>query len=458
MNQTSEAWYIEQCLREIESQLQWGPGEQWSSYDFEKLSELIQDATNVTLSVSTLKRLWGKVTYQHLPALNTLNTIARFAGHADWRQFKQSRDSLSTANENVATTSPDPSVANTASLTAGNPSPVTTAPAVEPPHPTNHKFRKYYWLAALLLVIAAGYVLAGKKNMATPAKNSAIVTAPDPKAFQFRANKMVTAGLPNSVVFTYDASAAQTDSVFIVQTWDITRAKLVPKNNHEHSAIYYYPGFFRTKLIADGAVVKTHDLLVGTEGWLALAEEEPEPLYFKQSEYLRQHEIVIDKATLQSYNLPLHPKPPKIRIYNMQPLDSLMNDNFIFETDFKNDFKEGVGACQRAQVLIQCKDDVIVIPLAARSCIGDISLYACGQQLMSNNADLSGFGTDLSQWTNLKVTCVNKLITFMVNGKKAASFTFPNEPTGIVGVQFRFLGTGNVKNTRFLANNKVYAL
>ena len=45
---------------------------------------------------------------------------------------------------------------------------------------------------------------------------------------------------------------------------------------------------------------------------------------------------------------------------------------------------------------------------------------------------------------------------FFVNGKQAADFVFPNDPTGIVGVQFRFNGVGSVKDTWFEdANGKV---
>ena len=79
--------YIEKCRRLIEKKLAWGSSEYWQNQDYERLSEQIFEATNVTLSISTLKRLWGKVRYTSTPNLSTLNALAQFAGYKDWRSF-----------------------------------------------------------------------------------------------------------------------------------------------------------------------------------------------------------------------------------------------------------------------------------------------------------------------------------------------------------------------------------
>ena len=51
------------CLSEIEAKLGWGDSNNWSNADFEELSLLIQAETGIKLSVTTLKRVWGKVKY-----------------------------------------------------------------------------------------------------------------------------------------------------------------------------------------------------------------------------------------------------------------------------------------------------------------------------------------------------------------------------------------------------------
>lgn len=395
----------------IEESLGWGKSQSWTNYDFSKLSDEVHNRTHVRLSVTTLKRIWGKLKYENAPTLTTLNVLAQFAGYSDWRSFCN-QDSLESAvlSDNAV------GVVN---------------------KPVTIKFNRYLLLIPFP-VIAIVYFL-----------QVALKPQVDPNQFEFRADKMVAEGVPNSVVFHYDAQAATTDSVFIVQTWDIRRKTKVSKFNHVHSAMYYYPGFFRTRLIADGEIVKRHDLWITSDGWLCLQEEEPIPLYFKKSDFTREDRIEIDKEILTKYNLSLFPHSPKIRFFNQRDMGDMMSDNFVFETKLKNEFDEGTNACQFVQVLIQCKNDIIIIPLSTKTCIGEMQLSFCGEHAMSKDADLSGFGCDLNEWTTLRVETVNKTATIFVNGKMAYSLDFPNDPTGVVGVQYRFNGVGAVKDTWF---------
>ena len=412
---------VHRCLTLIESKLGWEASDRWVNYDFEKLSDIINERTGVRLSTTTLKRIWGKLKYTSAPTLTTLNTLARFAGYEDWREFKR------------CTVIPEESI-------VGSDSGIETVPKSK---------SRYYWLFLLIPLFLLGYVM-----ISSTRKPSTI----DPGKYTFRADKMVTEGVPNSVVFQYDAKAAPTDSVFIVQTWDITRKKLVPKDKYQHSAIYYYPGFFVTKLIVDQTIVKTHDLWITSDGWLCLAEQDPMPLYFKKEECIRDGVVEVNERILKDYNLTLHPAPPKIRFFNQRNLGDIMSDNFTFETMIKNPFRDGTNACQLVQILIQCKDDIIIIPLSSRKCVGDLHLYFCGRNVESDEADLSMFGVDLMEWTKLKVEVVDRNAILYVNDRKAYSLTFPNLPTGVVGVQYRFNGVGAVKETSFQANGRTIKL
>lgn len=417
----SEVENIEKCKKAIEDKLNWGSSTSWLNYDFERLNEQIFAETNVQLSVSTLKRIFGKASYTSSPSLTTLNTLAQFIGFANWRDF----------TKNLA---PQPTIIEPQVVV-----PPMAIPAKPLLNTNNRKYFIYGIISTLAIISLIGFMTQTEKQPLDPGK------------FGFSANKVVTEGLPNSVVFTYDATAAKpNDSVFIVQTWDTRRKKQVDRNLHHHSAIYYYPGYFRTKLLVNNEVVKRHDLQIKTDNWLALLEPTQDakiPLYFTKQEVLKGHEISVDKDLLKKYGLTLQPELPRVRLFNQTDLGDLMSDNFIFETVLKNDFTEGTGACQQVQILIQCKDDVIIIPLCAKTCIGNISLYACGKDVESKDADLSGFGCDLSQWTKLRVETQNKEMTFFVNDKKVHTLNFPNNATGIVGLQYRFGGVGAVKDT-----------
>jgi hypothetical protein len=190
-----------------------------------------------------------------------------------------------------------------------------------------------------------------------------------------------------------------------------------------------------------------------------MAEGEPAPFYFKKEEYMRKEGgVVVDSALLAKNHLPFYPQAPWIRICYMKDLGSLPDDNFSFETTLRTDRNAGAEACQQMEVLIQCKNDVFIFALSAPACIGDLSLYAQGKRITSKEADLSGFGADLTQWTTLKIATVNRHMQFTLNNKPAYSLDFLNPPTDIVGVQYRFRGGGSVKDTRFITRGRTIEL
>ncbi|WP_143307145.1 hypothetical protein [Chitinophaga vietnamensis] len=415
MDNNSEKRYIQACLAMVEQQLNRGSSHDWTTYDFEKLSEEIQEATQVALSVTTLKRLWGKLKYDNAPAVTTLNTIAQFAGYADWRAFKYQH----------------------------------AMPA--PASPEKIKIAHRRWPYALLGIIPLLVILYFLVFSGTDPK-----TAANAASFYFSSNKTVTSGVPNSVIFHYEAHAAA-DTVFIAQSWDVRRKVAVPRDQQEYSAIYYQPGYFRAKLMVGKQIVKEHDLMITSDGWVALVENNKTeaPLYFRQQEFRHDSGVAVSRATMEAYHLGLQPEAPKLRFINVRDMEGIQNDQFVFETSLKSDFNEGTAACQRVQVLILCKNDVITIPLCAKGCVGEMSLYANGAAASSRSADLSKFGCNMSDWVKLRVEANNRHLRFFVNGVEASALDCPNAPTDIVGLQYRFDGPGAIKDTRFIKGNQV---
>ena len=58
-----------------------------SSTDFEELSIQLKYKLGMSLSSSTLKRLWGYVNDAHSPRPQTLDVLARYLGHAAFKDF-----------------------------------------------------------------------------------------------------------------------------------------------------------------------------------------------------------------------------------------------------------------------------------------------------------------------------------------------------------------------------------
>src|SRR5688500_4775542 len=80
--------YLQLCRQLIEQKLGWTSLSEWRNYEFTELSDKIFEATDIQLSTTTLKRVFGKLKYESLPSSVTLNTLAQYLGFENWMQFK----------------------------------------------------------------------------------------------------------------------------------------------------------------------------------------------------------------------------------------------------------------------------------------------------------------------------------------------------------------------------------
>ena len=59
--------------------------------EFNELSLLIKKKTGRSLSLSSIKRIWGYVEYKGFPSVTTLNTLAQYNEFKDWESFMVNR-------------------------------------------------------------------------------------------------------------------------------------------------------------------------------------------------------------------------------------------------------------------------------------------------------------------------------------------------------------------------------
>ena len=93
-----EQQYISILKTHIENKFGNGGADNWINSDFVRLSEEITKNTKIYLSPTSLKRIFGKVSYNSRPQKNTLNALAQYAGYGDWYQFIEETDKLSDDN------------------------------------------------------------------------------------------------------------------------------------------------------------------------------------------------------------------------------------------------------------------------------------------------------------------------------------------------------------------------
>ena len=392
----------------IEDQLDWGDPANWPSKDFEKLNVLIQEKTKISLSASTLRRVWGKVDYNNRPSVTTLDTLAQFAGYESWRAFCSYRKE--------ATTVKPPGVSQIKKSTFGL------------------RYLMGVLVLAVIIVIVSVALTRSGRNV-------------NEKNYSF-SYRPVTHDLPNSVIFTYDAHTAPNDSVFIQQSWDNSRRARVAKNAHQFSSIYYKPGFYHAKLVVGTQIVKESPLLIPTNGWLGMIDEQPVPVYLDQHEFMNKSGMSVSTATILNHKVPLEPQPPVVSFYNTGNFKPVSILDFSYTAEVRNSYKTGASRCQQLNMILFTSNIPISIPLSEPGCIASLSMLDGVKEVDGSTADLSVFGTDLSKW--VKLTCISKAgkISIFVDDKLGYQYRMDDKNMKIMGVGFLFHGTGDVRHVK----------
>lgn len=404
--------HLDKCVKAIEGKLGWGAGAQWTHQDFLNLSEKIQEETGEPISYITLKRIWGKVTYNSLPNPNTLNVLARFLGYESWRAFQYVEDEAARPNATVA------------------------VPLANRSKKNQKWILNLVGVAALTLITFLIFLSAENRPKLHP------------EDFYFSSKKVVSQGIPNSVVFDIDAKRAPYDSVIIQQSWDARLQSTIPKGQSQHTSIYYFPGYFDAKLIVGDEVVQEHSLHITTDGWYCAVQQEPVPVYIPIEEVRRDGRLAIQPDHLASRNITLQPKTPLTRMGNCRDFGDLMTDNFVFEATVRNTFQEGSAACQYTRVLLLCQGTAIWIPLMAKGCTSSATLNFVNHYVSGKKKDLSAFGVDFHHNVNLKIECIEGKAAIYLDGKLVYSIEERIAPVAIKGIDFRFEGLGMVDDVK----------
>src|ERR1700748_2275202 len=188
----TDEFLIEKTKKLFEINTGWGDSNEWTNQDFVILSEKIQEKTNVALSHVTLKRVWGKVKYESLPNTHTLDTLVQFLGYENWRSFKSQNGNGAAHPQNITEA----------------PAAITIAAEETQPAGRKNSATVKFVLFGLCIVALIVSVFSVKKK-------PPVINTHD---YKFSSKTVVTAGLPNSVIFNYDAAKSPYDSVVIQQS------------------------------------------------------------------------------------------------------------------------------------------------------------------------------------------------------------------------------------------------
>lgn len=409
MNNESD---VERCKRLIEASLVWGDAASWTNEDFDELSDRIFTKTSVRLSVSTLKRIWGKVKYDHSPTTATLNALARYAGFDGWRDFLSKSQKIEI-------------------LTAAPPTPI-------------HRRR------ILAPLVIGTVVLAGLLTLLS----ARFAHAPESSPLLKFESRRTSDGLPNSVVFDYDATPLHPKEVIIQQSWDPKRRENVDPNGNQHTSIYYYPGYFIAKLIVDGEIRRESEVYITSKGWKAIVEHQPYPVYLSSQEIRGDSgALAVSAATLtEKTGSPVF-SDTWVTFADVRPFTGVSGDHFSLTASLRNTSTVEQCLCRHIRIILQGKKSVILVPLSDKGCISSLELYpGFGNGINGKEHDLSVFGCDFRQWQRLVCTEKDHVLTVTLNGKPVYSAGNAGSIGDIVSLKIQFEGTGAIREAVLQGN------
>jgi hypothetical protein len=399
---------VQKCLLQIEEKLDWGKSEHWHSDVFIELSQSIQQQTNVLLSTTTLKRVWGKVNYQNAPSISTLNTLSQFAGYVNWRDFKNKID-------------------------------------LKPKHNSKSSSiqgKVFVYAALIAILFISLYSTLGSKDTV---KNDF-----DFSKIEFK-SRSITSGIPNSVVFDFDLKGLKSDSIYIQQFWDPNKTIKLKQEQVQATGQYYYPGYFRAKLLVDGKIIIEHDLFIESQGWLGIIDYSPIPKYI-DSKNLGENKLAFSNDVIEEVKS--NDEPIFSSFHFVKDLNNISGDNFQLNTAIKNSYREKWAICQMSTIIIVGSKSAFFVPFSIPGCVSEINAMFSEVRLNGKETDLSSFGIDLTTFRNINIKVKNKHVRVFVDDKNIFSQVY-NESIGeLVGVRYRFLGVGEVNYLNIISNSE----
>jgi hypothetical protein len=147
---------------------------------------------------------------------------------------------------------------------------------------------------------------------------------------------------------------------------------------------------------------------------------------------------------LKENNVPLQPLPSFVSYYNVGDFSGIKNDSLVFEVSLKNEYSEGAAACQHTEVHLLFEGSALVIPLSAKGCVSELNFL----DKNGKKNDLSALGVDFSKWVKVKIEIINKKGKLYIDEKPAFDFQVMMPAANVVGMLFRFQGTGSVDEVK----------
>ncbi len=423
-----EQEYLTHCLKKIEKKLQWQPSHLWKESDFVKLSQIISEQSNISISPHTLKRLFGKIKYKEYynPQLATKDALVKFLDYNDWQSFVSKIKS----EKNVS------------------------APIKKDDKIKKNLFSRFnITVGIILLFVLIGAVIQSQSN-----QNNFKVSEDVFDVINSVGN------VPFTVSAKYNLSNFKSNNLNI--DFDFShpiRGKQIvniDKDRFTHNFTYQIPGYYSINLLDEEQILSSKKILAKSNGWDSYVTYET-----NRDSYWIDNQI--NKKDTTGY-LYFSPKLLDTNDFDINTVFYVTNrlykdfeidgDNFELITRFKNTKSLGGITCYDFILTLICEKKSNYLKLMESGC-SQFSGVKMGDKIIEGTYEnLSSFSINIEDWNTLQLMIKNKHVEITINDKLIHHFNYTESNGKIVGIENVFKGTGMLDYIRIrdLKTNKTF--
>jgi hypothetical protein len=373
---------LEKCLQRIAEEAGWGESSQWTHQRFSELSERILRKTGILISISSLKRLYGKTPSRHEPQIGTKNALASFLGYKDWEEYIEN-NSLPVNEGHVKKNFP-------------------------------HKVRRrFVYITFLLLIFVAGIFFIQrhieKRNL---------------EKISFSGNYL-TGTSPGTVIINYDITGVK-DSIFI--DWDddftTTSKELLDPGRNIISHHYVLPDLYKLTLVHKNKVIRKLNVNLETTGWRAYLEYNNQTRYFPFDYERGTGNLEVDPE--KAFNSGLFRKDEKVMVkYRLVKDFGISGDNCRFNARVAELKKVKSLDCFAVSFVLHGDSGKINLTFVQKDCIHKAFIRFGEKVLDGRYNDLSALSTDFTLWKNLEILIENQNLIVSIQDETRITLPFP---------------------------------
>ncbi|MGF2410700.1 hypothetical protein [Ferruginibacter sp.] len=401
---------LDDILKCCENRFDHGSAADWKHSDFNELNREILRDTDVNISPSTLKRIFGKVSVDddYIPQQATVDALKKYGEYVESQNTQQAQ-------------------------------PVFEQPTTQNIK-SNFKQKKILLpILAIAIVMIAFFAWRYWK----------------PKDITGKINITRTEGLlPATVAF--DLQLPYTEDSLFINFGDKSPVIYIKPGEKTAAHIYYIPGVFNVTLQTRQQTMATTSTYIKSDNWIAFGchRQDDIPVHFYAIPAVKTgSDSLFNVTNNQLFQLGLDTTGPVLtRLSNYTPVNQTADD-FIFETTFKNHIQEKGIFCRSTQFQISGSNSMIRFRWVNAGCSQRVLNVVSEQTFKGSTNDLSQFVLDLRQWNTVKLVNHNKQVTLYVNGKQIFTGSYQQSLGDIRGLFLEFEGTGIVKSCDLKSND-----